>query len=186
MIQALDTPVHEIGPLVLRSALGRYATGVCIATTVAGDGTPAGLTITSFNSLSLDPPLILWSLGLNSSTLDVFRSGDRFAINVLAVEMAELARRFARSGGDKFADVAVETGRTGVPLISGALVQLECLTEAQYPAGDHVLFLGRVVGLAVRDGAPLVFCNICNRPKRKRDFEAFYDALSGADICPAS
>jgi flavin reductase (DIM6/NTAB) family NADH-FMN oxidoreductase RutF len=159
MIRALDMPVQKIEPLELRSALSRYATGVCIATTVAKDGAPAGLTITSFNSLSLDPPLILWSLGLNSSNLEVFSSSDCFAINVLGVEMTELARRFSRSGGDKFTDVAVETGRTGVPLISGAIVQLECLTEAQYPAGDHILFVGRVVGVAVGNGAPLVFCN---------------------------
>lgn len=159
MMGTMDMPMQKIEPLELRSAMGRYATGVCIATTVAGDGTPAGLTITSFNSLSLDPPLILWSLGVNSSNLEVFTSSDRFAINVLRVEMTELARQFSRSGGDKFADVAVDTGRTGVPLISGAIVQLECLTEAQYPAGDHILFVGRVVGVAVGDGAPLVFCN---------------------------
>ena len=155
--------------MVLRSAMGRYATGVSIATTVAADGTPAGLTITSFNSLSLDPPLILWSLGLTSSSLEVFQASDRFAINVLGVEMAELARRFSRSGGDKFADLPVETGRCGVPLIPGAMVQLECLTEAQYPAGDHILFLGRVVGVAVGDGAPLVFWN------------SAFDALASGD-----
>lgn len=155
----------EVGPGVLRAALARYATGVSIATTRAADGTPAGLTITSFNSLSLDPPLILWSLGLNSSSIETFSGSDRFAINVLGIEMAAVARRFARSGGDKFAGVPVETGTSGVPLIAGALVQLECLTEARYPAGDHILFLGRVVGAAVRggngesDAAPLVFFN---------------------------
>lgn len=159
MMQALINDFPSVEPAMLRTAMARYATGVCIVTTVTNNGDPAGLTITSFNSLSLDPPLILWSLGLNSSNLDTFRSSDRFGINVLPQEMSELARNFSRSGGDKFAGVAVETGQSGVPLIAGALVQMECETDAQYPAGDHVLFLGRVTGLAVGDGAPLVFCN---------------------------
>jgi len=152
-------PTKNVESTALRSAMAKYATGVCIATTVAADGTPAGLTITSFNSVSLEPPLILWSLGLNSTSLDVFRSSDRFAINVLRVEMVDVARKFSRSGADKFVDVPITTGRCGVPLIPGALVQMECLTEAQYPAGDHILFLGRVVGVDVSEGAPLVFCN---------------------------
>lgn len=155
----LETPAQELGPTALRSAMARYATGVCIVTTVAADGTPVGLTVTSFNSLSLEPPLILWSLGLNSSNLDVFRSSDRFAINILGVEMVEVARQFARSGGDKFAGVPVVSGRCDVPLIAGALVQLECMTEEQYPVGDHILFIGRVVGAAIGDGTPLIFCN---------------------------
>jgi flavin reductase (DIM6/NTAB) family NADH-FMN oxidoreductase RutF len=159
MMPALMTESSSVEPAVLRAAMARYATGVCIATTLTNGGAPAGLTITSFNALSLDPPLILWSLGLNSSNLDTFRSSDRFGISILPYEMSELARNFSRSGGDKFAGVAVDTGQSGVPLIAGALVQLECLTDAQYPAGDHVLFLGRVIGLAVGDGAPLVFCN---------------------------
>lgn len=157
-----------VEPAALRSAMARYATGVCIATTLTEDGDPAGLTITSFNSLSLDPPLVLWSLGLNSSNLDSFRSNDRFGISILPYEMHELARSFARSGGDKFAGVAVDTGQSGVPLIAGALVQMICVTEAQYPAGDHILFLGRVTSLAVGDGAPLVFYN------------SAFDALTGS------
>lgn len=159
-METQSRPHEEVGPKLLRTAMARYATGVCVATTTAADGTPAGLTITSFNSLSLDPPLILWSLGLNSSNLETFRSSDRFAINLLGAGMIELARRFSRSGGDKFAGMQVETGRTGVPLIPDALVQLECVTEAQHLVGDHILFIGRVVEVSVRGGGePLVFCN---------------------------
>lgn len=162
--------MSQVDPQVLRTALARYATGVCIATTRAADGTPAGLTITSFNSLSLDPPLILWSLDLNSSNLEVFRTSDRFAINLLGTGAVELARRFARSGGDKFDGLPFTTGPTGAPLIPGALVQLDCLTEGQHAAGDHVLFIGRVVGVAVGEGAPLLFCN------------RVFDALASAGV----
>ncbi|MWD26057.1 flavin reductase [Aquicoccus sp. SCR17] len=159
MRQTLINNASPVEPAVLRTAMARYATGVCIATALTDGGAPAGLTITSFNSLSLDPPLILWSLGLNSSNLETFRSSDRFGINILPSEMSELARVFSKSGGEKFAGVTMETGKSGVPLIAGALVQLECMTDAQYPAGDHILFLGRVISLAIVDGAPLVFCN---------------------------
>ena len=149
----------KVEPVALRLAMAKYATGVSIVTTLAPDHKPAGLTITSFNSLSLEPPLVLWSLGLTSSNLDVFKSSGKFAVNVLSTQLLETGRKFSRSDIDKFSDVPVTLGQNGLPLIDGALVQMECVTEAQYPAGDHVLFLGRVINTSVSEGEPLVFYN---------------------------
>lgn len=145
--------------MALRSAMAKYATGVSIVTTLAPDRKPAGLTVTSFNSLSLEPPLVLWSLSVTSSNIEVFKSSGSFAINVLSKQHSDIGRKFARSNTEKFTNVPVTFGRNGLPLIDGALVQMECVTEAQYPAGDHILFLGRVSNVTVSEGEPLIFYN---------------------------
>lgn len=160
----------------LRTLFGTWPTGVAIVTTRTHDGRPIGLTINSFTSLSLDPPLVLWSLGLHSSNLEAFRDCPHFAIHVLEMRDAALARHFASSKvKDRFA--GIETGETpeGVPVIAAALTTLVCAHEDSRIAGDHLLLIGRVVRAADRPGTPLVFhagrfttlshCDACGSPE---------------------
>lgn len=141
----------------LRAALGRFATGVTIITTRGFDGAPAGFTANSFNSVSLDPPLILWSLARSSPRLGVYRAAEHYAVNILGAGQAELASRFARRDVDRYDGVDWHEGLGGAPVLEGALAVFECAHEAVYPAGDHELFIGRVMNCAIGEGAPLTF-----------------------------
>ncbi len=141
-----------------RNALGRFATGITIVTALGPDEKPIGVTISSFNSVSLDPPLILWSLSTNSPSLEAFRQANRYAINVLAADQRGLSNRFASRSDDRFADVPVHAGLDAPPLIDGCCAWFECTPEAHYPGGDHLIFLGRVERFARGDAtSPLVF-----------------------------
>ncbi len=144
-------------PLALRGALGRFATGVTIITCIDGDGQPIGLTANSFASLSLDPPLVLWSLRQASSSLPAFAAARHFAVNVLAETQVELSRRFAASVTDKFADGGWSSGIGGVPVLGGCCAVFECAVDSQQIVGDHTLFIGRVLRLADGAVAPLLF-----------------------------
>ena len=144
-------------PKALRAALGRFATGVTIITCNDADGTPVGLTANSFTSLSLDPPLVLWSLRQASGSLAAFVGSRHFAINVLAETQVELSRRFASQQSDKFAEGAWAPGIGGVPVLAGCAAVFECAVETRQDAGDHVLFIGRVLRLADLAVAPLLF-----------------------------
>jgi len=144
-------------PLELRRAFGSFATGVTIVTALDLRGRPVGLTANSFSSVSLDPPLVLWSQSLAAPSHGVFREAGRFAISILAEDQAGLSDRFARGGGDKFAGVAVRAGLDGLPLIEGAAACLECARVAIYPGGDHAIFLGRVERFERHGRRPLVF-----------------------------
>jgi len=141
----------------LRQALGRFATGVTIVTTAAADGSPVGLTVNSFASLSLEPPLVLWSLRRASASLAAFRAAPRFAVNVLAESQIELARGFASAHGHHFAAAAWLRGEGGLPLLAGAAACLVCETTAYQEAGDHELFIGRVQRLMASHEPPLLF-----------------------------
>lgn len=134
-----------------------FATGVTVVTTRAGNGERIGLTASSFNSLSLGPPLVLWSLGLSSSSMPVFRTAKHFVINVLESHQLGLARQFSQRKTDRFADVRLHTGLHGMPLIDGALAWFECETRATHEHGDHVLFIGEVMRCARVEGSPLLF-----------------------------
>jgi flavin reductase (DIM6/NTAB) family NADH-FMN oxidoreductase RutF len=145
-------------PRSLRDVLGRYATGVAIVTTRAQDGRPVGLTINSFASLSLAPALVLWSLVDRSPSLAAFRAAPHFAISILGQHHGELARRFATPAlADKFAGVGLREAPEGVPVIADALAALVCATDQHSPAGDHELFIGRVLRIDRGEGAPLLF-----------------------------
>lgn len=147
-----------LDPRSLRSALGRFATGVAVVTTVApGDGTPIGLTVNSFSSVSLDPPLVLWSLMRRSSSLPVFLDVARFAVNILATDQQDVANRFASRLVDRFAGLDWEAGLGGVPLLPGCLARFECATHRTVEAGDHVMVLGRVERFEHAEGLPLLF-----------------------------
>ena len=143
----------------LRQALGRFATGVTIVTTTAADGSPVGLTVNSFASLSLEPPLVLWSLRLGSPRLAAFESATHFAINVLAETQVELSRRFAtpQAAGGKFDEGAWTPGLGGAPVLAGCAAVFECEKVASHEGGDHRLYIGRVRRLADIAVAPLLF-----------------------------
>ncbi|MBL0421332.1 flavin reductase family protein [Ramlibacter sp. AW1] len=141
-----------------RAALGTFATGVTIVTTRTPDGLPIGLTANSFNSVSLDPPLVLWSLSQAAASLAAFRAGSHYAINVLAADQKPLAERFAAKGADRWSGVQSVPGAGGAPLIVGAAATFECFNRSRYDEGDHVIFVGEVERCTWREGAaPLLF-----------------------------
>lgn len=145
-------------PLLLRAALGRFATGVTIITCAGPDGQPVGLTANSFSALSLDPPLVLWSLRQASGSLAAFEAAPHFVVNVLAESQVDLSRRFASSSvTDKFAEGGWAAGLGGAPVLSGCAAVFECAVDSRQVAGDHVLFIGRVLRLADLSVAPLLF-----------------------------
>jgi flavin reductase (DIM6/NTAB) family NADH-FMN oxidoreductase RutF len=154
------TPTTELrpcDPALYRDVMGAFPTGVTVMTLGRHDGFRLGVTASSFNTVSLDPPMILWSLALRAPSLEQFRANDLFAVNILSADQAEIARQFARPAEDKFAGVAVEPGTTGLPLIAGAAAQIECRVAARYPGGDHEIMLGEVLTLRRADAPPLVF-----------------------------
>ncbi|MGH8505085.1 MAG: flavin reductase [Stenotrophobium sp.] len=140
-----------------RKALGSFATGVTIITTRGPDGQPLGLTVNSFNSVSLNPPLVLWSLANNSMSLPAFRTAPHWAVHVLATDQEPLSARFAKRGEDKFAGLDTETGVGDIPLLKGCTARFECRAAFQYDGGDHVIFVGEVQNFSRSEAAPLVF-----------------------------
>lgn len=141
----------------LRAALGRFATGVTIVTCLDAAGEPVGLTANSFNALSLQPPLVLWSLRRSSPSLVAFASASRFVVNVLSEAQVDLSRRFASPLPDKFVDGPWSHGEGGVPVLIGAAAVFECETLSHQEEGDHTLFIGRVRRAVEAPLAPLVF-----------------------------
>lgn len=141
-----------------RAALGQFTTGVTIVTACTPDGRLLGMTANSFNSVSLTPPLVLWSLSTQSSSMPGFRSAAHYAINVLAADQRLLAERFSRKGIDRFEGVAWRAGLTGAPVIDGAVAVFECRNRSQHEEGDHLIFVGEVAHCRRRVGAaPLVY-----------------------------
>jgi len=141
-----------------RRALGQFATGVAIMTASAGDKL-AGVTANSFSSVSLDPPLVLWSLERKAQSLPVFREAGHFAVNVLAANQVALSTRFASPGEDKFAEVAWIPGSGGAPLIEGVAAWFECVRDAEHEGGDHLILIGRVERFTRFDREVLLFAH---------------------------
>ncbi len=145
-------------PRELRNALGRFATGVTVITTVTPDQRAVGMTANSFSSVSLDPPLVLWSLQKNSDVYPLFCGPERFAINVLSADQQDLSNQYARKGDHQLDDAHFRIGRNGAPILRDALVGFECALETTYPGGDHIIIVGRVLDVASRPtGEPLLF-----------------------------
>jgi len=140
-----------------RRALGQFATGVTVVTARTSDGRKIGVTVNSFASVSLNPPLILWSLARQAPSFADFTSCTHFAVNVLEAKQHHLSRQFSTPLPDKFAGVDFAEGQAGVPLVSGAIAQLVCRKVKQYDGGDHVILLGEVEEYKYNDGEPLVF-----------------------------
>lgn len=150
----MNTPIELTQ---LRKALGSFATGVTIVTTCGEDGKDHGLTANSFNSVSMDPPMVLWSLGKKSSSLMVFSRASHFAVHVLSADQESISNRFAKSGTDKFAGCAVERGHGNVPLLDGCSAIFECRVAHRYEGGDHIIFVGEVLNFDSFSRPPLVF-----------------------------
>lgn len=131
-----------------RDALGLFPTGVAIVTAVDAQGQPAGITVNSFTSVSLEPPLILVSIARTSRSFDVFNTVDHFAVNLLREEQRHVSTAFASPTADRFGSVRHRAGHRDVPLIEAHLVAFECETYARYEGGDHVLLLGKVLSLS--------------------------------------
>jgi len=147
--------VTALDPREFRRALGCFPTGVAIITTRDSDGTPVGLTCNSFSSVSLEPPLVLWSLRTSSRSLAAFRRAGMFAINVLAEDQRSLSARFASNIEQKFE--GVQHAAKGLPLVDGCVARFSCRTVSEHMAGDHVVFIGEVQAFEHRDEDPLVF-----------------------------
>ena len=141
-----------------RAALGMFATGVTIVTARAADGQLIGLTANSFNSVSLAPPLVLWSLARVAGSMPALSTGSHYAINILAADQKALAERFASGRADRWDGVVHTEGASGAPLLDGAAAHFECFNRSRYEEGDHVIFVGEVERCGHRAGAsPLLF-----------------------------
>ncbi|MBV0934372.1 flavin reductase family protein [Marinobacterium weihaiense] len=140
-----------------RSALGTFTTGVTIITATAADGTKVGMTANSFNSVSLDPPLVLWSLAKTANSLPVFTEAKHWNVHVLSVEQEPLSGRFASRGEDKFAGLDLDDGLTEAPLLPNCTARFQCRTAFMHDGGDHIIFIGEVLGFDQTDLPPLVF-----------------------------
>ena len=141
----------------LRHTLSRYATGVAVVTTMDNTGTPRGLTVNSFTSVSLDPPLVLWCLHRDSASHAAFLSAGGYAVNVLRSSQEGVARRFAGSHTNRFAGLAWHLGQAGLPVLDDALAHLLCRTHRRIELGDHLVIVGEVVSHEAGTGEPLVF-----------------------------
>lgn len=143
----------------LRSALGHFATGVTIVTTRDAGGQPVGMTASSFNTVSLDPPLVLWSIGRNAYSYPAFSEAEYFAVHVLGAEHQEWSNRFGRSSEEKFSGLELCEGLGDVPLLPECPARFECSVEHRYDGGDHMILVGRVLRMEHVDDEikPLLF-----------------------------
>ena len=153
----LASDSSPIDPRDFRNALGTYATGVTIITASGTDGKPYGLTCNSFASVSLNPPLVLWSLVLYSASLSVFQNAGYFVVNVLGASQQALANKFAKSSEDKFVGVEWTPGIGNAPLLKDSVANFQCRAVNRYYGGDHVIFLGAVEAYAYNRNEPLLF-----------------------------
>ncbi|MCL6636948.1 MAG: flavin reductase family protein [Alicyclobacillus sp.] len=140
-----------------RDIAGCFATGVTVVTTQDAAGLPAGMTVNSFTSLSLDPPLVLVTIAKTSSLFDTFMQAGGYAVNILRADQEGLSRQFATKNIDRFAQVSYRTGVSGSPVLDGVLAYFDCRVVDRHPAGDHVILIGEVVDGGLNDGHPLLF-----------------------------
>ena len=157
MEQEQPSQVKPFDTRHFKSALSQFATGVTLITTRLDNGSFLGITASSFNSVSLDPPLVLWSLSDKASSLPVFSVNSHYVINVLSAEQSHLAMQFSKPAVDRFAGVEYTLSSTGLPILKGAIAWFECHNRSRYPEGDHVIFVGEVEQCAVDPQAPLIF-----------------------------
>ncbi len=157
MTRAPSAPARAFSEHQFRDALSKFATGVTVIAARRTDGRFVGFTANSFNSVSLDPPLVLWSLSRRSLSLPAFEEAERYSVNVLSAAQVELARRFSRPHADRFEGVAYTLGWSDAPLIEGCVAWIECSHHARHRAGDHVVFVGDVHACAHGEGRGLVF-----------------------------
>lgn len=156
---SIEVSGNQFDSRELRNVLGSFGTGVTVVTTISPSGERIGLTANSFSSVSLDPPIVLWSLGKQSRNLPVFHESGRFVINVLGVDQLHLSHQFAKPVNDRFAGVEYQHGLGGLPVIHGCAANIECETISAQEVGDHILFLGKIVRYSHVKKDALLFCN---------------------------
>ncbi len=154
---ATAPPAGAFDPKDFRRALGMFATGVTIVTTTSADGAPIGVTANSFNSVSLDPPMVLWSLANNARSLEAFSQSTHWNVHILSNEQEALSNRFARAGEDKFNGLEMDSQPSGAPLLPGCSARFQCKTAFKYEGGDHTIFVGEVVQYDSCAVPPLVY-----------------------------
>jgi flavin reductase (DIM6/NTAB) family NADH-FMN oxidoreductase RutF len=141
-----------------RKAMGCYATGITVITSLSAASKPVGMTVNSFNSVSLDPPLVLFSLDRKATHFADFMAASYFGVNILAEEQQPLSRVFSTQGIDRWEGVAYERWETGSPILPGTLASFDCVTEARHDGGDHIIFISRVLRLGFApEGTPLLY-----------------------------
>ncbi|MFV8784214.1 flavin reductase family protein [Microbulbifer sp. SA54] len=148
---------HALEPMQLRQVFGQFATGVTIVTTGSDTGEAVGMTVSSFNTVSLEPPLILWCIDKKTGCFDAFNHCEHFAIHVLSEQQDNLSSLFARRGVDKFSGLDYHLNDRGVPLLHEYCARLQCTLTARYEGGDHLIMVGRVDAMHTQDRAPLIF-----------------------------
>lgn len=149
---------HQDFTRAFRDALGMFATGIAVVTTRAPNGEAIGLTVNSFNSVSLDPPLIVWSLSRHLASLPVFEACEYYAVNVLAEDQQHLSQLFATRSDDKFAGIDIDDGLYGVPLLKDCCARFECRNTTRHPGGDHLVFISEVVRFdRISERPPLIY-----------------------------
>ena len=146
-----------IDPRDFRNALGTFATGVTIITALTAEGKPYGLTCNSFASVSLNPPLVLWSLGMFSNGLSTFQNASHFVVHVLGASQQALSNKFAKSSEDKFAGIEWKPGLGGAPVLADNVACFQCRAANRYYGGDHIIFLGAVEAYSYNRQEPLLF-----------------------------
>lgn len=159
--------MHTLSPVLppnfdsqhFRQALSQFATGVTVITTRLADGTYLGLTASSFNSVSLDPPLVLWSLNNAAKSMPVFSGNSHYVINVLSAQQTDLATQFSSRMENRFEGVDFHLSRSGHPILNGVSAWFECNNRSRYPEGDHVIFVGEVEQCAFESQTPLIYHN---------------------------
>jgi flavin reductase (DIM6/NTAB) family NADH-FMN oxidoreductase RutF len=159
-------PLPAIEQQLFRRVCGKFATGITVLTLCDRNGAPHGMTVNSFTSVSLDPPIILVCIDLKASILSRFEPSARFAINVLHEGQQELSTCFARNVRDRFEGLEWRPGETGAPILPGVLATLECSVTQMVEAGDHVIVLGKVLHASWGEGEPLIYFNSSYRALR--------------------
>ena len=143
----------------LRNVLSKFATGVTVVSTIDNDGKPVGMTANSFTSVSLDPPLVLWNIGINQPSYDAFSKAKGYSVNILSKDQKDICDLFSSSIDDKFNDIDYILSDNGFPIIQKSLAWFDCIKWNNYPGGDHQILVGEVKNFYANENEPLIFWN---------------------------
>ena len=151
--------MHDSKIINLRQALAKFATGVAIVSTIDNLGNPVGMTVNSFSSVSLNPPLVLWSIGNNQPSFDIFKNALGYSVNILSKDQKDLCQLFSSPLENKFEKIDFSLSKNGFPIINKSLAWLDCLKWKNYPGGDHKILVGEVKSFHTDNNDPLIFWN---------------------------
>ena len=151
--------MHNSKNINLRQALSKFATGVTVVSTIDNSGDPIGMTANSFTSVSLKPPLVLWSIGNNQPSYDIFTNAKGYSVNILSKEQENLCKLFSSPVDNKFEKIKFSLSENGFPIIDNSLAWFDCLKWQNYPGGDHEILVGEVKNFHANEASPLIFWN---------------------------